>query len=562
MGCGGSKAAEVMISDDESVFDFLASNTFFKNLSTQQIGSAAAKFTVRKFSSGDRVIRQGDEANELFCVALGAVEFIAEGEDGSRKKIRTMGRHEFFGEFGLIHSTPRTVSVDAVTDVVLLVLSRDQYERSKNETCLKNLQRWVNATASSIVASGLREIDFLSDVNEKQLNLIGRLFKCDVVPRGSVIVEEGEAGDRFYILSRGALVVTTVDDLGLYVELTRLSPGATFGELSLLKDLPRSATITALEESVLFSLGREEFGYFMKSLPNLGEQLERSVNEHATVNVVAEKIPVFKTLSKRKQHLLAEVCTMNRHSKGATILEEGGELPRKFFIITRGAVDVFVAGNKVRTMGPGNYFGEVGLVSESPHSATVKASADEDVYTLELTQGDFKALFVGEPAVLAEISLRVLGSRATLEDVLRHHLGREFFSAHVKSEFATENIEFWAAVENLEALQKRRVRKSVLDALKVQADDVRDKKNKMLANQATQIFNEFISDDAPSQVNLSSSISNEIKRKFEAGEYDFKMFSDGKKEVFRLMSKDSFARFQSSDAYKELMRKVGVYEQH
>ena len=93
------------------------------------------------------------------------------------------------------------------------------------------------------------------------------VLTCDDVAAttldAQLLIQEGDVGDKFYILSRGTLVVTTQDDLGLYVELTRLRPGATFGELSLLKDQPRGASITTLEECVLFSLGREEFGYFL-----------------------------------------------------------------------------------------------------------------------------------------------------------------------------------------------------------------------------------------------------------------------------------------------------------
>mmetsp|Transcript_10307 Transcript_10307/g.20256 ORF Transcript_10307/g.20256 Transcript_10307/m.20256 type:complete len:569 (-) Transcript_10307:358-2064(-) len=561
MGCSGSKPDE-MIDEDLSVKDFLAENTFFRNLSPAHVAQAAKKFTVRRYNQGDRIITQGDKADELFLIAKGAVNFIAEGEDGSKKKIRMMSANEAFGEFGLIYDTPRSVSVDAISDVVLLVLPRSVYDKYKNDACLKNLQRWVNATASSIVASGLREIDFLSDVNEKQLNLIGRLFKCEVLPKGTTIIHEGEVGDRFYILSRGSLVVTTQDELGLYVELTRLKPGDTFGELSLLKDQPRNATITTLEECVLFSLGREEFGYFIKSLPTLGERLERSVNERATVNVVSEKIPVFKSLSKRKQHLLAEVCAMNRHPHGSIILEEGGTTPRKFFIITRGSVDVFVGGNHVRRLGPGGYFGEISLVSDSPHSATVKVSDEEDAYMLECSQEDFRALFVGEPAVLAEISLRVLGSRATLEDVLRHHLGREAFQKHIAKEFATENVDFWAAVEKLENISRRRVRKSVLGALHVEASVITDKKQAMLREQAMEIYNNYIAEDAPNQVNLPAPIVAAIKAKVDAGKFDFKMFSDAKREVFSLMNKDTFARFQNSEYFHDLMTQIGVYEQH
>lgn len=68
---------------------------------------------------------------------------------------------------------------------------------------------------------------------------------------------------------------------------------------------------------------------------------------------------------------------------------------------------------------------------------------------------DFKALFVAEPSVLAEFSIRFLGHEVSLNDILHHPLARESFLRHCEKEFATENVEFWKAVEDFEALQVR-----------------------------------------------------------------------------------------------------------
>eukprot|EP00515_Schizochytrium_aggregatum_P006417 CAMPEP_0202075206 /NCGR_PEP_ID=MMETSP0964-20121228/4071_1 /ASSEMBLY_ACC=CAM_ASM_000500 /TAXON_ID=4773 /ORGANISM="Schizochytrium aggregatum, Strain ATCC28209" /LENGTH=566 /DNA_ID=CAMNT_0048642389 /DNA_START=47 /DNA_END=1747 /DNA_ORIENTATION=- len=561
MGCTQS-APVLMISSDESVYDFLGKNTFFKNLNSQQLAAAAKKFTIKRFKGGERIITQGEVSDSLYCVALGAVDFIAQGEDHKTKKIRTMGRHEFFGEFGLIHRTPRTVSVDAVTDVVLLVLSRAEYERSEGETCMKSLRRWVAATASSIVASGLREIPFLSDVDERQLHLIGRLFKCEVVPAAQEVAREGEKDERFYILSRGQLVLTTRDELGLYVELTRLHPGSTFGELSLIQNSVRTTTVTTLEECVLFSLGDEEFGVFMNMLPALGERLKRSVINRSIANMLANEVDVFKKMGKRKQHLLAEVCTTCRYPPGKTILEEGGMLPRKFFMIHDGLVDVLIGDKVVRTLKKPAYFGEVGLVSNSPHSATVRISDSGPAVLVECSQDDFRQVFLGEPGVLAEISLRVLGTRAPLEDVLKHETARIAFKKHVEKEFAEENIDFWLEVEELESVDRRKVRRSVLGALKIGADIIKKKKDEMLETRAMSIYKKFIAEDSSTQVNLPSELLDRIRKQVEAGDFSFNMFHDAKREIVALMSKDSFSRFQTSKEYAKLLESIGVYAQN
>ena len=73
------------------------------------------------------------------------------------------------------------------------------------------------------------------------------------VPAGEVVIRAGEMGDRFYIVDSGELLVTAPG-----VEAT-LRRGDSFGEIALLRDVPRTATVTALVDSRLEALQREDF---------------------------------------------------------------------------------------------------------------------------------------------------------------------------------------------------------------------------------------------------------------------------------------------------------------
>jgi MFS family permease len=79
------------------------------------------------------------------------------------------------------------------------------------------------------------------------------LIQVDV-PAGEAVVEEGMAGDRFYLIESGVAEVTKG---GLVVN--RLGPGDSFGEIALLRDVPRQATVRAIEDLRLFALEREVF---------------------------------------------------------------------------------------------------------------------------------------------------------------------------------------------------------------------------------------------------------------------------------------------------------------
>jgi CRP-like cAMP-binding protein len=80
------------------------------------------------------------------------------------------------------------------------------------------------------------------------------LIRVDV-PAGEVVLRQGEQSDRFYIIESGRVEVTT----GVGQMLREEGPGDYFGEIGLLRDVPRTATITAMEDTVLLALPREAF---------------------------------------------------------------------------------------------------------------------------------------------------------------------------------------------------------------------------------------------------------------------------------------------------------------
>ena len=74
------------------------------------------------------------------------------------------------------------------------------------------------------------------------------------MPAGDVFVREGEASDRFYVIVSGQVEVT--QDVRV---LRHEGPGEFFGEIGLLRDVPRTATITAVEDTELLALDRDDF---------------------------------------------------------------------------------------------------------------------------------------------------------------------------------------------------------------------------------------------------------------------------------------------------------------
>ena len=100
----------------------------------------------------------------------------------------------------------------------------------------------------------LRAVPLFAPLEPKSLELIAQQLVRVEVPAGEALIHEGEEGDRFYVIESGRLTATFQGAV-----LSQMGPGDPFGEIALLRDVPRTATVTADEASVLLALDRAAF---------------------------------------------------------------------------------------------------------------------------------------------------------------------------------------------------------------------------------------------------------------------------------------------------------------
>ena len=98
-----------------------------------------------------------------------------------------------------------------------------------------------------------------------------------IYPRHKILVQEGDPGDRFYLLRKGSAKVYLGDDSGREVILTILEPGDFFGDMTMIDDEPYSANVMTLEESEFVSIGKTEFQQVMVSSPVMAAKLLKSL---------------------------------------------------------------------------------------------------------------------------------------------------------------------------------------------------------------------------------------------------------------------------------------------
>ena len=113
----------------------------------------------------------------------------------------------------------------------------------------------------------LQTVPILAGLDEAALDLLWARAEVSQAQAGSVIVREGDVGNRLFVIAEGSVKVCKDFGLPKEIELTRLGKGEFFGEMCILDTLPRSATVQALTDTALFSLTSLTFHQLYKAAP-------------------------------------------------------------------------------------------------------------------------------------------------------------------------------------------------------------------------------------------------------------------------------------------------------
>lgn len=128
---------------------------------------------------------------------------------------------------------------------------------------------------ASVTPERLRMIPLLENLDPSLLEEMSRRFASEQVPADRVVLEQGDPGDRFYLVARGRAQVYRRTQDGDERVVGVLETGDHFGEIALLGDGPRTATIKTLEPCLFLTLQRGSFLSLVDRAPGLRESLER-----------------------------------------------------------------------------------------------------------------------------------------------------------------------------------------------------------------------------------------------------------------------------------------------
>ncbi len=197
---------------------------------------------------------------------------------------------------------------------------------------------------------------------------------------GEKIITEGEDGDNLYVVEQGTLTCTKIfvskfKNLILQAGKTEptflkeYQPGEAFGELALLYNAPRAATITAKTDSQLWALDRRTFNFIVK---DSAQQKREKYEEFLKLVPILENIDVY------EKNQLADALKEQWYNPGEYVITEGTE-GDVFYLIMSGkaiATKTLHPGTPatvVKHYKEGDYFGERALLKNEPRAANIIA---------------------------------------------------------------------------------------------------------------------------------------------------------------------------------------------
>ncbi|CAO3679865.1 hypothetical protein G6F70_006406 [Rhizopus microsporus] len=259
-------------SDDQraKIRTAISTNFLFKHLDDEQYQDVVNAMTEKKVKQGEHVIEQGAVGDYFYIVESGQLDCFIDG-----KKVASYGPSGSFGELALMYNAPRAASIIAVTDCVLYALDRITFR----SILMENTSR-----KRTMYERFLSEVPIFKSLEVYERHKIADALESVTFEDKEVIIKEGDVGEEFYLIESGeAIFYKTMPD-GSQKQVMVGKKGDYFGELALLNDKPRAASVIANGRLRCATLGKKAF---TRLLGPVMEILKRnSENYHAVLQQV------------------------------------------------------------------------------------------------------------------------------------------------------------------------------------------------------------------------------------------------------------------------------------
>ena len=268
--------ARVVEKNDETktkIKERLLESFMFSHLDEKDLHIVIDAMEEKIYETGQRVITQGDDGAELFLVGEGTLEcfrVMKKGEEPS--KLREYGHSDAFGELALLYNAPRAATITAKTNATLYSLDRDTFNYIVKDSAIKKREKYEQS---------LKNVKVLESVSLYERSQVADAIIEEKFSPGDKVISQGDIGSVFYMISEGeATAYKVFEEGGDDKEVMKYKPGDYFGELALLKNEPRAASVLAKTNLIVMKLDRNSFKRLIGPLDDI---LKRNLESYKTI---------------------------------------------------------------------------------------------------------------------------------------------------------------------------------------------------------------------------------------------------------------------------------------
>jgi CRP-like cAMP-binding protein len=231
--------------------------TLFRGLDMASLEQLAAIAQPVEVPAGDEPIRQGEMGDSFYVIEAGDAEILINGH-----RVRQIGPGDEFGERALLRDTPRTATVQALTDMRLLAIERAGFLEALTGESGISVEQDDLLTVPLVDVLGT--LPTFEGVGEDDLGRLSRGAHRETLETGTMVLDVGDQSKAVYVLLKGRVELRDGERVAAV-----FLPGDAFGELSVLHGAPCPGQVTVTEQAVvdvlpaaavLTAVGREPAG--------------------------------------------------------------------------------------------------------------------------------------------------------------------------------------------------------------------------------------------------------------------------------------------------------------
>ena len=258
----------------EMLSERVSRNILMRHLSPKEVNTMVMAFQRMMFAESDTIIEQGAEGDLFYVIEEGRCD-ITIRDVGLVAKIDGGGGRDYFGELALLYNAPRAATVQATTPVTAWGLDRTTFKMIMQDSAVRQTDKYTGF---------IQQVPLLSGLSAYEKLQLADALRPAQYESDDLIIREGDEGHDFFLVEEGEVICTKMSEEGKELEVSDpLGPGTYFGELALINDDKRAASVRALEPTRCATVDRATFkrllGPLTDKLRENGEMYAKYVDD-------------------------------------------------------------------------------------------------------------------------------------------------------------------------------------------------------------------------------------------------------------------------------------------